>query len=102
MSVCPSLRVVQATSGSVKWQGTGLTRDLAESRVVLSCIQSLASSTPITKVNKSSTSSQKNSTRFDEFVEVSGHASSQFRKTKEIFQKFSTKYHLNLLGFTLN
>lgn len=78
MSVCPSLPVVQASSISVKWQGSSLTRDLAESRVVLSCIQSLASSTPVTKVNKSSTSSQRNSTRFDEFVEVSGCVSTKY------------------------
>lgn len=71
--MCPSLSVAQDSIGSGKWQGSGLTRDLAESRVVLSCIQSLATSTPNTRANKNSTPSPKNSpaTRFDEFVEVS-------------------------------
>lgn len=71
--MCPSLSVAQDSSGSGTWQGSGLTRDLAESRVVLSCIQSLATSTPNSRTSKNSTPSQKSSqsTRFDEFVEVS-------------------------------
>lgn len=81
---------VQESRSSLKQQASGLTRDVTASRVVLSCMQTLASSstsspssshffssTPNFKVNRRSASSQKNATsnseftRFNEYVQVS-------------------------------
>lgn len=80
------LLLLQESRSSLRQSAGGLTRDVAVSRVVLSCMQTLASSstqsslsssssTPSCKVNRRTLPAQKsgtpNSTRFNEYMQVS-------------------------------